>query len=54
MKVAELRYSKATFKDVQARVRLEGDELRVEEAHLVGFGGRVSAGGTRVRLAHPE
>lgn len=52
--VGELRYSRATFKDVHARVRIEGDELRVEEARLVGLGGRVSADGTRVRLAHPE
>ncbi|OFX25557.1 MAG: hypothetical protein A2V77_24995 [Anaeromyxobacter sp. RBG_16_69_14] len=53
-RVAELRYARATFKDVRARIRLDGDELRVEEARLFGLGGRVSADGTRVRLAHPE
>jgi AsmA protein len=54
VKVAELRYARATFKDVRARIRLDGDELRVEEARLIGLGGRVSADGTRMRLAHPE
>jgi AsmA protein len=54
VKVGELRYSKATFKDVRVRLRLNGDDLLVEEARLVGLGGRVSADGTRVRLAHPE
>jgi AsmA protein len=54
VKVAELRYARATFKDVRARIRLDGDELRVEEARLIGLGGRVSADGTRIRLAHPE
>ncbi len=54
VKVSELRYARATFKDVRARIRLDGDELRVEEARLVGFGGRVSADGSRMRLAHPE
>ena len=54
VKVGELRYSKTTFKDVRVRLRLTGDELLVEEARLIGLGGRVSADGTRVRLAHPE
>jgi AsmA protein len=54
VKVGELRYSKATFKDVRVRLRLKGDDLLVEEARLVGLGGRLSADGTRVRLAHPQ
>ncbi|HTP30325.1 MAG TPA: AsmA family protein, partial [Anaeromyxobacteraceae bacterium] len=54
VKVSELRYARKTFTDVRARVRLEGDELNVEEARLVGLGGRASASGTRLQLAHPQ
>jgi AsmA protein len=52
--VTELRYAKATFKNVRARIKLDGDDLRVEEARLEGLGGVVSADGTRMRLAHPQ
>ena len=54
VKVGELRWSKASFRDVTARIRLEGDDLLVEEAHLTALGGRLDAAGTRVRLAHPN
>lgn len=53
-RVGEVRYHKASFRDVVARLKLVGDDLQVEQARLSGLGGQVSADGTRVRLAHPQ
>jgi AsmA protein len=41
-------------RDVAVRVRVEGDEVTLEEARLVAFGGTVSAAGTHLALARPE
>ncbi len=54
VKLGELRWSKATFKDVAVRLQLDGDNLLIEQARLTGLGGTLDASGTRMQLAHPD
>jgi AsmA protein len=54
VKLGTVRMQKLDFKDVVARVKVVEDEVTVEEGRLDAFGGRVSAAGTRMKLAHPK
>lgn len=54
VKLGTMRMKKLDFRNVVARVKVVEDEVTVEEARLDAFGGRVSAAGTRMKLAHPE
>jgi AsmA protein len=54
VKLGTVRMQKLDFRDVVARVKVVEDEVTLEEARLDAFGGRVSAAGTRMKLAHPE
>jgi AsmA protein len=54
VKLGTVRMQKLDFKDVVARVKVVEDEVTVEEGRLEAFGGRVSAAGTRMKLAHPK
>ena len=45
---------KMDARDVAVRVRVEGDEVRLEEARLAAFGGTISAAGTHLAVARPD
>jgi AsmA protein len=49
-----VRLHKADLREVVALVRVEEDTVTLEEARLQAFGGRASAAGTSLRLAHPD
>ncbi|HET9554780.1 MAG TPA: AsmA family protein [Anaeromyxobacteraceae bacterium] len=54
VKLGRVRMEGVDAKNVVARVKLVDDLLTVEEARLEAFGGKVSAGGTKLALARPE
>ncbi|HYG67792.1 MAG TPA: AsmA-like C-terminal region-containing protein, partial [Anaeromyxobacteraceae bacterium] len=54
VRLGTVRMKKLDLRDVVARVKVVEDEVTVEEARVDAFGGRVSAAGTRMRLAHPK
>jgi AsmA protein len=54
VKLGLVRAKGVDARNVIARVRAKEDEITVDEARLEALGGTVSAGGTQVRLAHPE
>jgi AsmA protein len=54
VRLGSLRMKGLTARDVVLRVRVEGDEVRFEEAKLAAFGGTVSAAGTHLAVARPE
>jgi AsmA protein len=54
LRLGTLRLKGMDARDVAVRVRVEGDEVTLEEARLVAFGGTVSAAGTHLALARPE
>ncbi|BDG08751.1 DUF748 domain-containing protein [Anaeromyxobacter paludicola] len=51
--VAALRFKKMDFRDAVVQLTMQGDEVTLDQARLVAFGGKISAAGTRVALAHP-
>jgi AsmA protein len=53
MRLGTLRMEKIDSRNVVARLRVDGDEVRFEEAKLEVFGGTVSAAGTHLALARP-
>jgi AsmA protein len=54
LRLGALRMKGVEARDVVLRVRVEGDEVTLEEARLVAFGGRVSAAGTHLAVARPD
>jgi AsmA protein len=54
VKLGTVRVRKLDARNVLARVRVQEDEVTVEEARLDAFGGSVSAAGTRLRLARKD
>lgn len=54
LKLGLLRMEGQDLRNVVARVRVEGDEVRFEEAKLDAFGGSISAAGTHLALARPD
>lgn len=54
VRLGSLRLKGVTARDVVLRVRVEGDEVRFEEAKVAAFGGTVSAAGTHLAVARPE
>lgn len=54
LRLGLLRYEKVDLRDVVARVKVVEDAVTLEEARLDGFGGRVSAAGTAMKLAHAD
>ncbi|HZZ85035.1 MAG TPA: AsmA-like C-terminal region-containing protein [Anaeromyxobacteraceae bacterium] len=54
VKVAALRYKKLDFTNAVVELRMQGDQVTLDQAKLGAFGGVISAGGTRVALAHPD
>lgn len=54
LRLGTLRMKKMDARDVAVRVRVEGDEVRFEEARLAAFGGTLSAAGTHLAVARPE
>ena len=54
VKLGLVRAKGVDARNVVARVRVKEDEITVDEARLEALGGSVSAGGTKLRLAHRE
>jgi AsmA protein len=54
VKVASVVYKKQQFQNVVADVTMKDDEIDVQTASIQGLGGRIDAGGTRLKLAHPN
>ena len=54
VKIDRLRMRKQDLTDIVADVTMSEDDIKVNKAELKAFGGNVSAGGTELRLAHPE
>ena len=54
VKVASVVYKKQQFQNVVADVTMKDDEIDVQTASIQGLGGRIDAGGTRMKLAHPN
>lgn len=54
LQLGTLRLKGVDARDVLVRIRVDGDEVRFEEARLQAFGGNVSAAGTHLALARPE
>jgi AsmA protein len=54
VKIANVTYKKQQFQNVVADVTMKGDEVDVQTASIQGLGGRIDAGGTRLKLAHPK
>ncbi len=53
-RVKLLRVKKADLSDVLVRLRVQEDEVVVEQGRLGAFGGDVTVDGSRLRLAHPD
>ncbi len=54
IQIAQLTLKKQSISDVVADIVLQEDHLQVNTAQLKAFGGTVNAGGTELRLAHPQ
>ena len=54
LRLGTLRMKKLDMRNVLARLTMQGDEVRFEEARLDAFGGSVSAAGTHLAIARPE
>lgn len=54
LRLGTLRMKGMDARDVALRVHVQGDEVRLEEARLVAFGGTISAAGTHLALARPD
>jgi AsmA protein len=54
LRLGTLRVRRLDARDVVLRVRMEGDQVRMEEARFDAFGGRLSAAGTHLALARPD
>jgi AsmA protein len=54
VKLASVLYKKQQFQNVVADVTMKNDEIDVQTASIQGLGGRIDAGGTRLKLAHPN
>jgi AsmA protein len=54
VQIARLTMKKQTVTDIVADVVVQEDHVKVNTAHLKAFGGTVNAGGTEMRLAHPD
>ncbi len=54
LRLGTLRMKGMDARDVAIRVHVQGDEVRLEEARLVAFGGTISAAGTHLALARPD
>ena len=54
LRLGTLRMKKLDMKNVLARLTVQGDEVRFEEARMEAFGGSVSAAGTHLAVARPE
>ena len=54
VRVDALRYRKSEMREVLAQIEVKEDQVTLTQARLTAFGGRVSADGTRLALAHPD
>ncbi|WP_242354977.1 MULTISPECIES: AsmA-like C-terminal region-containing protein [unclassified Anaeromyxobacter] len=54
LRLGQLRMSKVEARNVTLRVRVQGDEVTLEQARLEAFGGTVSAAGTHLAVARPD
>src|SRR6266446_1318482 len=54
VQIARLTLKKQTLTDIVADVIVQEDHVRINTAQLKAFGGTVNAGGTEMKLAHPE
>jgi AsmA protein len=54
LRLGTLRMKKLDMRNVLARLIVQGDEVRFEEARLDAFGGSISAAGTHLAVARPE
>lgn len=54
LRLGALRVKGVEARDVEVRIRVDGDEVRFEQARLKAFGGEVSAAGTHLALARPQ
>lgn len=54
VKAARVTYKKQQFQGVTADVSMKDDEIEVRTASIQGLGGQIDAGGTRLKLAHPQ
>ena len=54
VQIARLTMKKQTVTDIVADVVVQEDQVKVNTAQLKAFGGTVNAGGTEMRLAHPD
>jgi len=54
VQIARLTMKRQTATDIVAEVVIAEDHVKVNTAQLKAFGGTVNAGGTEMRLAHPE
>jgi len=54
VQIARLTLKKQTLTDIVADVIVQEDHVRITTAQLKAFGGTVNAGGTEMKLAHPE
>jgi AsmA protein len=54
VKIDRLRMEKQEMTDIVADVTMDEDDIKVNKAELKAFGGSVSAGGTEIKLAHPQ
>jgi AsmA protein len=54
VKLGLVRVRKADLRNVLARVKVQGDEVTLEEARLDAFGGEVTAAGSKLHLARPD
>jgi AsmA protein len=54
VRLGTVRMKKMDLRDVAVRVRVTGDEVRLEEARVAAFGGSLSAAGTHLALARKD
>ena len=54
LRLGVLRMRKIDARNVALRVRVNGDEVTLEQARLEAFGGAVSAAGTHLAVARPD
>jgi len=54
VKVGRVTYKKQQFQSVAADIIMKEDEIYLQTASIQGLGGQIDAGGTRLKLAHPQ
>src|SRR6267378_1027271 len=54
VQIARLTLKRQTMTDIVADVVVQEDHVKINTAQLKAFGGVVNAGGTEMKLAHPE